>query len=208
MGGCSCINYNNNYHYDYYHHHYYYYNARTNSNWKFILHSASDIQDTALQCPLDNRLSRWSGRTLSARWKGTQIDAPAGLLRPTLLEEPPPNLAPRLLALALQLLAPIPDLHVELLEPRRADGSKAAFARPEGDGHDAAGLEDVGSGVRPKPWVRFGPTWERLSAARRNGAPGSSAEQAQRGAAWSSTAQHGAARTGSSEEQRGAACRP
>ena len=49
MGGCSCINYNNNYHYDYYHHHYYYYNARTNTSWKFILPSASDVQETALQ---------------------------------------------------------------------------------------------------------------------------------------------------------------
>ena len=49
MGGCNCINYSNNYHYDYYHHHYYYYNARTNTSWKFILHSASDVQETALQ---------------------------------------------------------------------------------------------------------------------------------------------------------------
>ena len=208
MGGRNCINYSNNYHYDYYHHHCYYYNARTNTNWKSILHAASDIQETALQCPLDNRLSRWSGRAISARWKGTQTDAPAGLLRPTLLEEPPPNLALFLLALALQLLAPTRALHVELLEPLRADGSKAAFARPVGDGHDAAGLEDVESGVMPKPWVLFGPTWERLNAAQRSEAPRSSAEQVQCGAAWSSTAQHGAARTGSSEEQRGAACRP
>ena len=62
MGGCSCINYSNNYHYDYYHHHYYYYNARTNTNWKSIQHSASDIQETALQCPLDNRLSHWNNK--------------------------------------------------------------------------------------------------------------------------------------------------
>ena len=80
---------------------YYYYNARTNTSWEFILHSASDVQETALQCPLDNRLSHWSGRTISARWKGTQTDAPAGLLRPTLLEEPPGDVALRLLALAL-----------------------------------------------------------------------------------------------------------
>ena len=82
------------------------------------------------------------------------------MLRPTLLEEAPVELALRLLALALQLLAPTRAPHEELLEPRRADSSKAAFARPVGDGHDAAGLEDVVSGVMPKPWVRFGPTWE------------------------------------------------
>ena len=70
MGGRSCINYSNKYHYDYYHHQYYYYNARTNTNWKFILHAASDIQETALQRPLDNRLSRWSGRTINWSLEG------------------------------------------------------------------------------------------------------------------------------------------
>ena len=108
------------------------------------------IEDKTLHCPLDNRLSRWSGRTITTRWKGTQTEAQAGLLRPTLLEEPPRDVGLRPLALALQLLAPTRATHEELLEPRRADSNKAAFVRPIGDGYDTAGLEDVVSGVVPE----------------------------------------------------------
>ena len=150
-----------------------------------------------------NRPSRWSGRARTSRCKGTHTEAPAGGLRPALLEEPLPDLGTLLLALALQLLAPARAPHEELLEPHRADGRKAALSRPIGDGHDAALLEDVVSGVMPKPWVRFGPAWERPSAERSSAAPRGAARSNE--ATRRSAAQRGAARRSKDKEQRGAA---
>ena len=75
-----------------------------------------------------------------------------------LREELFPNTVFLVRVIFIHLLSPAAALHLQLLEKRFADGDEATLINPIGDGHDAALLKNVVSGVVPQLWDVFLPT--------------------------------------------------